>query len=46
MTDQGPGEQGDATAGAPDTGASADLGKRFLARLIDFAILWGPASSQ
>lgn len=40
MTDQGPAEQGDATAGAQDNGASADLGKRFLARLIDFAILW------
>jgi uncharacterized RDD family membrane protein YckC len=40
MTDHGPGEQGYATADASDRGASADLGKRFLARLIDFAILW------
>ena len=40
MTNQGPGAQGDATAGAPGDGASADLGTRFLARLIDFALLW------
>ena len=40
MTDQGSGEQGDALEGAPGDGASADLGPRFLARLIDFALLW------
>lgn len=40
MTNQGSGEQGDAVEGAPGGGASADLGPRFLARLIDFALLW------
>ena len=40
MTNHGSGEQGDAVESAPGSGASADLGPRFLARLIDFAMLW------
>jgi uncharacterized RDD family membrane protein YckC len=39
MTDQEPDQQGEA-AGAPGGSASADLGPRFLARLIDFVLLW------
>ncbi|GMQ94860.1 MAG: hypothetical protein BMS9Abin12_2371 [Acidimicrobiia bacterium] len=40
MTDQEPDQQGDEAAGAPGTSASADLGQRFLARLIDGVLLW------
>lgn len=40
MTNQRPGARDDATAGTPEDGAPADLGTRFLTRLIDFALLW------
>jgi len=40
MTDQEPDQQGEAAPGAPGESASADLGPRFLARLIDFVLLW------
>jgi len=40
VTNQGSGEQGDAVEGTPGGGTAADLGPRFLARLIDFALLW------
>lgn len=40
MTNHGSGEKSDATPGVPVDGASADVGPRFLARLIDFALLW------
>jgi uncharacterized RDD family membrane protein YckC len=40
MTDQEPDQQGETVPGAPGESASADLGPRFLARLIDFVLLW------
>ena len=40
MTDQEPDDQGEAAPGAPGESASADLGQRFVARLIDFVLLW------
>lgn len=40
MTDQEPDQQGEAAPGAPGESTSADLGPRFLARLIDFVLLW------
>jgi uncharacterized RDD family membrane protein YckC len=40
MSEQEFGEQGEAAAGTPRDSTAADLGPRFLARLIDFVLLW------